>query len=158
MITKRLKPKRIIVVSSAPQIRYPDCYGIDMSRMSEFVAFKALVDLLKADGKEHLLRECYARCQHQLTLPKEDMVNEVKKLYDEVSTERISKRIAEIVTPEDLRIDVDVIFQTLEGLRDAIPGHTGDWYFSGDYPTPGGNKVVNRAFTYYMEGRKERSY
>jgi amidophosphoribosyltransferase len=158
MITKRLKPKRIIVVSSAPQIRYPDCYGIDMSRMSEFVAFKALVDLLKADGKEHLLRECYARCQHQLTLPKEEMVNEVKKLYDEVSTERISKRIAEIVSPEDLRIDVDVIFQTLEGLRDAIPGHTGDWYFSGDYPTPGGNKVVNRAFTYYMEGRKERSY
>lgn len=158
MIARRLKPKRVIVVSSAPQIRYPDCYGIDMSRMSEFVAFKALVDLLRADGKDHLLDACYERCQHQLTLPKEEMANEVKALYAEVSTEAISKRIAQIVTPDGLDIEVDVIFQTLEGLHDSCPDHTGDWYFSGDYPTPGGNKVVNRAFTYYMEGRNERSY
>lgn len=158
MIAKRLKPRRIIVVSSAPQIRYPDCYGIDMSKMSEFVAFKALVDILQARGQSALMQSCYEACQAQLALPKEDMQNALKMLYDEVSTEDISKRIAEIVTPPGLDIEVDVIYQTLEGLHDACPRHTGDWYFSGNYPTPGGNKVVNRAFTYYMEGRNERSY
>ncbi len=158
MVARRLKPKRIIVVSSAPQIRYPDCYGIDMSKMGDFVAFKALVDILREQDKEHLLTECYARCKAQLSLPKEQITNEVKRLYAEVTQECLSKRIARIVTPDDLHIEVDVIYQTVEGLHDACPNHTGDWYFTGDYPTPGGNKVVNRAFINYMEGRDERSY
>jgi amidophosphoribosyltransferase len=158
MITLRLKPKRIIVVSSAPQIRYPDCYGIDMSKMGDFVAFKALVEILKEQGKEHLMQECYERCKAELLLPKEQITNQVKALYDEVSEDCISKRIAKIVTPEDLDIEVDVIYQSVDGLHEACPNHTGDWYFTGNYPTPGGNKVVNRAFVNYMEGRDERSY
>jgi len=158
MITLRLKPKRIIVVSSAPQIRYPDCYGIDMSKMGDFVAFKALVEILKEQGKEHLMQECYERCKAEILLPKEQITNQVKALYDEVSEDCISKRIAKIVTPEDLDIEVDVIYQSVDGLHEACPNHTGDWYFTGNYPTPGGNKVVNRAFINYMEGRDERSY
>lgn len=158
MIALRLKPKRIIVASSAPQIRYPDCYGIDMSLMGDFIAFKALVDILKEQGKDHLLQECYERCKQQLKLPKEEMTNEVKSLYAQVSEDCISKKIARIVTPEDIDIEVDVIFQTLEGLHQSCPNHTGDWYFSGDYPTPGGNKVVNKAFVNFMEGRNERAY
>jgi amidophosphoribosyltransferase len=158
MITLRLKPKRIIVVSSAPQIRYPDCYGIDMSKMGDFVAFKALVEILKEQGKEHLMQECYERCKTEVLLPKEQIRNQVQALYAEVTEECISKRIAKIVTPEDLDIQVDVIYQSVEGLHEACPNHTGDWYFTGNYPTPGGNKVVNRAFINYMEGRDERSY
>jgi amidophosphoribosyltransferase len=158
MVAMRLKPKRIIVLSSAPQIRYPDCYGIDMSKMGDFVAFKALVEILREQGKEHLMQECYERCKAQLQLPKEQIRNEVKALYDEVTEECISKKIAQIVTPVELDVKVDVIFQTLEGLHDSCPNHTGDWYFSGNYPTPGGNKVVNRAFINFMEGRDERSY
>lgn len=158
MIALRLKPKRIIVASSAPQIRYPDCYGIDMSKMGDFVAFKALVEILKDQGKEYLLQECFEACQEQLKLPKEQMINAVKSLYAHVTTECISKKIAQIVTPDDIDIKVDVIFQTLEGLHQSCPNHTGDWYFSGDYPTPGGNKVVNKAFINYMEGKNERAY
>ena len=158
MVALRLKPKRIIVLSSAPQIRYPDCYGIDMSKMGDFVAFKALVDILKEQGKEQYLNECYERCKEQLKLPKEQMTNAVKELYALVSEDCISKKIAQIVSPEDMDVKVDVIFQTLEGLHKSCPNHTGDWYFSGDYPTPGGNKVVNRAFVNFMEGRDERSY
>jgi len=158
MVALRLKPKRIIVVSSAPQIRYPDCYGIDMSKMGDFVAFKALVDILKEQGKEDLLRDCYQRCKAQMLLPKEQITNEVVRLYAEVSETCISKRIAKIVSPVDIDVDVDVIFQTLDGLHQACPDHRGDWYFSGHYPTPGGHKVVNRAFINYMEGRDERSY
>lgn len=158
MVGKRLKPKRIIVVSSAPQIRYPDCYGIDMSIMGDFVAFKALVEILEEQGKRYLLDECYQRCKAQMNLPKEQITNEVKSLYAEVTEDCISKRIAKIVTPEDLRIEVDVIFQSIDGLHEACPNHTGDWYFTGDYPTPGGNKVVNRSFMYYMDGVKERAY
>ena len=154
----RLKPKRIIVLSSAPQIRYPDCYGIDMSKMGDFVAFKALVEILKDQGKEHLLQECYERCKAQLELPKEQMTNEVKALYAHVTEDCISKKIAQIVSPDDMDVKVDVIFQTLEGLHHAIPNHKGDWYFSGDYPTPGGNKVVNKAFINFMEGKNERAY
>jgi amidophosphoribosyltransferase len=158
MIAKRLKPKRIIVVSSAPQIRYPDCYGIDMSKMGDFVAFKALVDILEEQNKKHLLDACYEQCKAQMHLPKEQITNAVKMLYEEVSADCISRRIAKIVSPADIDIQVDVIFQTVEGLHAACPDHTGDWYFTGDYPTPGGNKVVNRAFINYMEGRDERSY
>lgn len=158
MVGLRLKPKRIIVLSSAPQIRYPDCYGIDMSKMGDFVAFQALVDILKSEGKENLLAECYERCKVQLQLPKEEITNEVKFLYDQVTEECISKKVAQIVTPSDLDVKVDVIFQTIEGLHKSCPKHTGDWYFSGNYPTPGGNKVVNKAFINFMEGKNERSY
>lgn len=158
MVAMRLKPKRIIVVSSAPQIRYPDCYGIDMSKMGDFVAFKALVDILKEQGKEQLLQDCYERCKAQLELPIDKIRNEVQSLYDHISEECISKKIAKIVSPVDIDVQVDVIFQTLEGLHIACPNHTGDWYFSGNYPTPGGNKVVNKAFINFMEGRNERSY
>lgn len=158
MVALRLKPKRIIVVSSAPQIRYPDCYGIDMSKMGDFVAFKALVDILREQGKEALLQDCYKRCKAQLLLPKTEITNEVKSLYSHVTEDCISKRIAQIVSPRDIEVEVDVIYQTIDSLHAACPGHTGDWYFSGDYPTPGGNKVVNKAFINYMEGRDERSY
>jgi amidophosphoribosyltransferase len=158
MVAMRLKPKRIIVVSSAPQIRYPDCYGIDMSKMGDFVAFKALVEILKEQGKEELLQDCYERCKAQLLLPKEKITNQVKSLYDHVTEECISKRVAQIVSPDDIDVEVDVIFQTIDGLHAACPDHTGDWYFSGNYPTAGGNKVVNKAFINFMEGRNERSY
>ncbi len=154
----RLKPKKIIILSSCPQIRFPDCYGIDMSKMSEFVAFQALVELLKKNNKGYLLEETYVRCKAQEKLEKEDVVNEVKALYKEFTPTQISKEIARIVKPVDIDIEIEVIFQTLEGLHAACPNHTGDWYFSGDYPTPGGNKVVNRAFINYMEKINERAY
>ncbi|MEP7321759.1 MAG: amidophosphoribosyltransferase [Saprospiraceae bacterium] len=154
----RLKPKKIIILSSCPQIRYPDCYGIDMSKMSEFVAFQALVELLKKANKEYLLDETYQRCKAQEKLPKEEVSNEVKALYKEFTPEEISAEIAKIVKPSDLDLEIDVLYQSLEGLHAACPNHTGDWYFSGDYPTPGGNKVANRAFTNYMERINERAY
>ncbi|MCO6488959.1 MAG: amidophosphoribosyltransferase [Phaeodactylibacter sp.] len=157
-IVSRLKPKKIVIVSSAPQIRFPDCYGIDMSRMKEFVAFRALVELLKEDDKEHLLKETYLRCKAQEHLPTEEIRNEVVALYEEYPYEKISKKIAEIVTPPKIKPEIEVIYQTVEGLRRACPNNNGDWYFSGEYPTPGGNRVVNRAFMNFMEGRDERAY
>ncbi len=157
-IAARLRPKKIIIVSSAPQIRYPDCYGIDMSKMKDFVAFRALVELLKDTKQSHLLDETYQRCKAQSILPKEEMKNEVKSLYDHFTDEQISRKIAEIVTPKGITAEVQVIYQTLDGLHNACPNHLGDWYFSGNYPTPGGNKVVNRAFMNYVEGRDERAY
>ena len=157
-IAARLRPKKIIVVSSAPQIRYPDCYGIDMSKMKDFVAFRALVELLKDTKQTHLLDEAYQRCKAQLELPKEEMKNEVQPLYAHFTDEEISKKIAEIVTPKGIKPKVQVIYQSIEGLHNACPNHLGDWYFSGNFPTPGGVKVVNRAFVNYMEGRDERAY
>ncbi len=157
-IVSRLRPKKIIIVSSAPQIRYPDCYGIDMSKMNEFVAFRALVALLKENKKEHLLQECYDRCEAQEKLPKEEMTNQVKVLYDEFTYEEVSAKIAEIITPPNIKPKVEVIYQTIEDLRASCPGNSGDWYFSGDYPTPGGNRVVNKSFMYFMEGKDERAY
>lgn len=154
----RLKPRRIIIISSCPQIRFPDCYGIDMSKMGEFVAFQALVNLLSRNNKAYLLDETYSRCKAQEKLPKEEVKNEVKALYREFSPEEISAEIGRIVKPAELDIEIEVIYQTLEGLHAACPNHTGDWYFSGDYPTPGGNKVVNRAFINYMEKINERAY
>ncbi len=154
----RLRPKRIIIVSSAPQIRYPDCYGIDMSKMKDFVAFRALVALLHEQGKTHLLQETYERCKAQEHLPKEEIKNEVQPLYDHFTYEEISDKVAEIVTPSGISAEVKVIYQTLEGLHRACPNHKGDWYFSGNYPTPGGNRVVNRAFINFMENRDERAY
>ncbi len=157
-IVSRLKPKRIIIVSSAPQIRFPDCYGIDMSKMGEFVAFRALVELLKENNKEHLLEEVYEKCIVELEKPRVEMENKVIPLYEEFTQQEISRKIAEIVTPKEVKIPVDVIYQSLEGLKQAIPHHTGDWYFSGNYPTPGGNRVANRAFVNYMEKKNVRAY
>lgn len=157
-IVSRLLPKKIIVLSSAPQIRFPDCYGIDMSRMKDFVAFQALVSLLKEDNLEHLLDEAYARCKASEELEPEEVVNEVKALYDVYDYERVSQRISEILTPPDLGCELEIIYQTIEGLHRSCPDHKGDWYFSGNYPTPGGNRVVNRAFVNYMEKSDRRAY
>lgn len=157
-LVARLRPKKIIVVSSAPQIRYPDCYGIDMSIMKDFVAFQALLELLKESGKEQLLQDVYDRCKAQDCLPKEQVKNEVKRLYEQFSYEEISKKVAKIITPADIKPKVEVIFQTIDGLHEACPSNNGDWYFSGDYPTPGGNRVVNRSFINFMEKRNERAY
>ncbi|HLF64475.1 MAG TPA: hypothetical protein VI603_12010 [Saprospiraceae bacterium] len=157
-IISRLHPKRIIIVSSAPQIRYPDCYGIDMSRMNDFVAFRALVELLNEHGMEELMFETYDRCKIANALPKEEITNEVKKLYAQFTDDEITQRIAKIVTPPDITCTVNIIYQTLDNLHKACPHHLGDWYFSGDYPTPGGNKVANRAFINYMEKLDVRAY
>ena len=157
-IVSRLKPRKIIVLSSAPQIRYPDCYGIDMSRMKDFVAFQALVSLLKEDNLEHLLDEAYERCKQSEESHIEDVKNEVQILYDRYEYEAISRRISQILTPSDLECEVEIIYQTLEGLHKSCPDHIGDWYFSGNYPTPGGNRVVNRAFVNYMEKSDRRAY
>lgn len=157
-IVSRLRPKKIVIVSSAPQIRYPDCYGIDMSRMKEFVAFRALVELLKDHKKEHLLTETYERCKAQEHLPKEEIKNELIQLYSTFTYEQISKKIAQIVTPAGIKPKVEVIYQTIKGLHESCPNHKGDWYFSGKYPTPGGNRVVNRAFINYMEDNDKRAY
>jgi len=157
-ILDRLGPKKIVVVSSAPQIRYPDCYGIDMSRMGEFVAFEAAISLLKEAGKENVILDVYKKCKDSADLPKEAVVNYVKAIYDQFTDQQLSDRIARIITPKDINCEVEVIYQTLDNLHKACPGHTGDWYFSGDYPTPGGNKVVNRAFVNWMEGKNQRAY
>ena len=154
----RLHPKRIIFVSSAPQIRYPDCYGIDMSVMADFVAFQAMVALLKERGKEYLLEEVYDECKAQELLPKEEVTNRVNRLYDQFTYEEVSNKISEILTPKKIDAEVKIIFQTIENLHEAIPGHTGDWFFSGNYPTPGGRKVVNKAFINYMEKKLVRAY
>lgn len=157
-ILDRLHPKKIIIVSSSPQIRYPDCYGIDMSRMNDFVAFQAMVALIKERNMAHRLEEVYQLCKAQENLPKEEMVNHVQSLYAHFTDEEISKKIAQIVTPDDIHAEVDVIYQTLDGLHEACPNHSGDWYFSGNYPTPGGTKVVNKAFINFMEGKSGRAY
>ncbi|MBX7204656.1 MAG: amidophosphoribosyltransferase [Bacteroidia bacterium] len=157
-ILDRLHPKKIIIVSSAPQIRYPDCYGIDMSRLGEFVAFQAMIALLKERGKEDLLHETYLKCKAQEDLPKEEIKNHLQQLYALFTDEEISNKVAGIVTPDDCRAEVEVIYQTIENLHEACPLNLGDWYFSGNYPTPGGNKVVNRAFINFMEGKTTRAY
>ncbi len=157
-IVSRLKPKKIVIVSSAPQIRYPDCYGIDMSKMGEFVAFRALVALLEENNMDHLLDETFERCKAQEELPVAKMKNQLIPLYNTFSYEEISNKIAEIVTPKGIKPEVEVIYQTIEGLHEACPNDTGDWYFSGKYPTPGGNRVVNRAFINYMKKSDQRAY
>src|SRR6201999_1787302 len=157
-ILDRLGPKKIVVVSSAPQIRYPDCYGIDMSRMGEFVAFEAAISLLKESGREQIILEVYQKCKDSANLPKEKVVNYVKAIYEPFTDQQISDRIAKIITPKNINCEVQVIYQTLDNLHKACPDHTGDWYFSGNFPTPGGNKVVNRAFVNWMEGKNQRGY
>lgn len=157
-ILSRLKPKKIIVVSSAPQIRYPDCYGIDMSKMKNFVAFRALVKLLEETNQEHLLEETYYKCKAELEKKGDDIQNPVKELYALFSYEEVSDKIAEIITPPDIKPEIKIIYQTIEGLHKASPEHTGDWYFSGDYPTPGGMRVVNIAFINFFEKVDARAY
>jgi len=157
-IFDRLGPVKIIIVSSAPQIRYPDCYGIDMSRMGEFVAFEAAITLLRERKMDDVITAVYNKCKEQENLPKEQVQNQVKAIYAPFSPEDISAKIAEIITPKEVQAQVEVIYQTLEGLHEACPNHLGDWYFSGNYPTPGGNKVVNKAFMNWMEGKNARAY
>jgi len=157
-IIDRLHPVKIIIVSSAPQIRYPDCYGIDMSKMGEFVAFEAAIQLLRERGMEHIIDEVYEKCKASLEIPKEEIVNHVKEIYEPFTQEEISAQITKIITPAGIKAEVQVIYQTLDNLHKACPEHTGDWYFSGNYPTPGGNKVVNKAFVNWKEGSNKRAY
>ena len=150
----RQKPKRIVIVSSSPQIRYPDCYGIDMSRMSEFIAFHAAVALLKERGMERIIDEVYAKSKAQVDWPKEQVVNYVKEIYAPFTDEEISAKIASLITPADCPSEIKVVYQSIAHLHQACPAHRGDWYFSGDYPTPGGNRLVNRAFVNWYEGNR----
>ncbi len=154
----RLKPKRIIIVSSAPQIRYPDCYGIDMSKMGDFIAFKAAVELLKENGQEGLLNDLLGKCKELQRNNQLHIENLVRQVYKPFSLSQMSKKIAELITPDDITIPVDVIYQTIESLHEACPNNKGDWYFTGNYPTPGGNKVCNKAFMNYVEGKNVRGY
>ena len=157
-ILDSLHPRRIIIVSSAPQIRYPDCYGIDMNRMGEFIAFNAAIALLKERGMESLIDEVYRECKAQQGLPKEQIENKVKAIYAPFTDEEISGKIAQMVRNASVQADVRVVFQTVDNLRAACVGNDGDWYFTGNYPTPGGNKVVNTAYINWVEGTNERSY
>ncbi|WP_306641193.1 amidophosphoribosyltransferase [Sanyastnella coralliicola] len=157
-ILDRLGPKRIVVVSSAPQIRYPDCYGIDMAKMGDFIAFQAAISLLKKHGKEDLIDSVYRKCKEQENLPKEQVKNYVQEIYEPFTDEQISDEISELLTPKNINAEVKIIYQSVDNLHQACPENLGDWYFTGNYPTPGGNKVVNRAFIYYVEGRNERAY
>lgn len=157
-ILDRLNPKRIVIVSSAPQIRYPDCYGIDMAKMGDFIAFVAAIELLKETNQAHVIEETYQLCKAQELLPKEKIVNYVKNIYAPFSAQQVADKISQLLTPAQMKAEVRIIFQTVENLHIACPNHLGDWYFTGDYPTPGGNKVVNKAFINYMEGKNARAY
>jgi len=157
-ILDRLNPKKIIIVSSAPQIRYPDCYGIDMSRMGEFVAFEAAISLLYKRDMGNLVEEVYRKCQESMELPKDEVTNCVKAIYEPFTDEELSREIATLIRGPHIRAEVEVIYQKLDNLHIACPEHKGDWYFSGDYPTPGGNRVVNRAFMNWVEGKNVRAY
>ena len=150
-ILDRLHPKKIVIVSSSPQIRYPDYYGIDMSKMSEFIAFKAAVELLKDRHQESLITEVYDKCKAQVGLPKEQMVNYVKEIYSPFTDKDISRKMVEMLKAPEVKSDIEIVYQTIDGLHKACPKHTGDWYFSGDYPTPGGVRMVNQAFINYVE-------
>ena len=154
----RLDPKKIVVVSSAPQIRYPDCYGIDMAKMGDFIAFDATIALLKERNLDYIIEEVYQNCLAQKDLPKEQVVNAVKAIYAPFTNEEISDKISQLLTPSDVPMEVKIVFQTVENLHKAIPEHTGDWYFTGDYPTPGGNKVVNKSFMNWVEKKNVRAY
>jgi amidophosphoribosyltransferase len=155
----RLGPKKIIIVSSAPQIRYPDCYGIDMAKLGDFIAFQAAIALHKENGTyESITSSVLQKCVEMETRPKAEQTNCVREIFAAFTADQISQKVAQLVTPENTAAEVEVIFQTVEGLHAACPLHTGDWYFTGNYPTPGGQRVVNRAFINFMEGRNERAY
>lgn len=157
-ILDRLDPVKIVVVSSSPQIRYPDCYGIDMSKMSEFIAFRAAMELLKDEDKQCIIDEVYKKSVAQKNKKSDEIVNYVKDIYGQFTDQQVADKIAEMLTPEGTRAEVKIVFQTIEGLHEACPNHKGDWYFSGNYPTPGGNKVVNNAFINYIEGSENKTY
>ena len=157
-ILDRLNPKKVIIVSSAPQIRYPDCYGIDMAKMEDFIAFRAAISLLKAEGKENKIKKIYKDCLTELKLPSNKMKNQVSQIYSDYSDYDISNQIAKILKEDDIKADIQVIFQPVKNLHLACPKNLGDWYFTGNYPTPGGNKVVNQAFVNYYEGSDKRAY
>ena len=157
-ILDRLEPKKIVIVSSAPQIRYPDCYGIDMAKLGDFIAFQAAIQLLKDTCQENIIDDVYQKCLTQEGLPKEQIKNYVTEIYAPFTAEQISDKISELLTHESIKSEVKIIYQSIEGLHEACPGHTGDWYFTGRYPTPGGNKVVNKAFINYVEGKNVRAY
>lgn len=157
-IFDRLSPKHIVIASSAPQIRYPDCYGIDMARMGDFVAFRAAIALLKERGQEDMIQTVYEKCKAQAHLADHEVQNLVKEIYEPFEAQEISDKIAELLTPTEVNAEVTVLYQTIEDLHKSCPGHPGDWYFTGDYPTPGGNRVVNKSFMYYVEGSTERAY
>ncbi len=157
-ILDRLHPKKIIVVSSAPQIRYPDCYGIDMAVLEKFIAFNAAIELLKDTNQQQVIDEVYRKCKEQENLPKEEIVNYVKEIYKPFKAEDVSAKIAELLKPDDCKAEIEIIYQTIENLHEACPNDTGDWYFTGNYPTPGGNKVVNTSFINYVEGKEGRAY
>ncbi|HBX51462.1 MAG: amidophosphoribosyltransferase [Bacteroidetes bacterium RIFOXYA12_FULL_35_11] len=154
----RLNPKKIVIVSSAPQIRYPDCYGIDMAKLGDFIAFEAAIKMLKESGKYNVINEVYRKCKEQESLPKEDFINYVKEIFTPFSDDEVSAKIANLLKPEKIKADLVIIYQNIENLHKAIPKHNGDWYFTGNYPTPGGNKVVNKSFINYIEGKNQRSY
>jgi amidophosphoribosyltransferase len=154
----RLKPRKIVIVSSAPQIRYPDCYGIDMANIGKLVAFKAAIELLKDRGMSNLIDETYRKVKNLLAEGQGHQDNLVKEIYAPFSAEEISEKIAEVLLPDNFKPELEIVYQSLENLHAAIPNHPGDWYFSGDYPTPGGNRVVNQAFVNFYEGRSQRAY
>ena len=155
-IINRLEPKKIVIVSSSPQVRYPDYYGIDMSMMSEFCAFRAAIALLKENGKQQLIDDIYFKCKAQESFTKENVMNFVTEIYAPFSQEQISHKIAEMLTPSEVECPVELVYQTVEGLHKACPNHSGDWYFTGNYPTPGGNRLVNLAFINYYEGKEKQ--
>ena len=157
-ILDRLGPKKIIIVSSAPQIRYPDCYGIDMSKMNDFVAFKALIELIRERGMENTLDQVYAECKAEIKKPIIEQVNQMQKLYESFSNEELSSKIASIVKAPEINAEVEVIYQSVENMHEALPNHSGDWYFTGNFPTPGGMRVANKAFINFMEGKNIRAY
>jgi amidophosphoribosyltransferase len=157
-ILDRLVPKRIVVVSSSPQIRYPDCYGIDMAKLADFVAFKAAIALLRDTGKENIINEVYKKAKAQQSLPKEEMVNVVKEIYNPFTDQEISDKIARMLHSPEIKAEIKVVYQTVDNLHIACKNHTGDWYFTGNYPTPGGNKVVNNSFVNFIEGKNQRAY
>ncbi|KPK86066.1 MAG: amidophosphoribosyltransferase [Bacteroides sp. SM23_62_1] len=157
-ILDRLEPKRIVIVSSSPQIRYPDCYGIDMAKLSDFIAFQAAISLLKETGQEQMINKVYNKAKEQIALPKEEVINYVKMIYESFTYEQVSDKVGELLRSKNIRAEVRIVYQTVENLHRACPNHKGDWYFTGDYPTPGGNKVANRSFINYIEGRNERAY
>jgi amidophosphoribosyltransferase len=157
-ILDRLEPARIVIVSSSPQIRYPDCYGIDMAKLGDFIAFRAAIELLRQTGKEAVISDIYRRAQQELKKPDNEMINVVKEIYSPFTDLEISKQIAGMLRTPEIKAEVIIVYQSVDGLHQACPGHTGDWYFTGNYPTPGGNRVVNRAFVNYMEGKNDRAY
>lgn len=154
----RLGPKKIVIASSAPQIRYPDCYGIDMAKINDFIAFQAAIELLKETKQQHVLNEVYKKCKAQENYQKEDIINYVREIYKPFTIDQITEKIGVMLTPKGISAKVEVVYQTIEDLHEACPEDKGDWYFTGKYPTPGGNKVVNKAFINYMEGKNERAY